>query len=98
DEVYSHLGQFESKEVVPNKNMENWISTYLQTNTNINQDTINALRNSNIVFTEKLQELINANAKKESNLVLNSKAKEVEEESLKIFTLLNNLKKDACKR
>ncbi|WP_267884005.1 hypothetical protein [Halarcobacter anaerophilus] len=41
--------------------------------------------------------MINANADKKPNEVLNDKAKAIEIESLRIFGTLNHLKKEACK-
>ncbi|OUR74729.1 hypothetical protein A9Q76_00390 [Arcobacter sp. 31_11_sub10_T18] len=98
DEVYSQLGKYNSWKVVPNKNMDTWVHKYINSTSNNNEKTIKSLKTSNTLFQDNLQLLVDANANKESNDVLNNKAKEVEEESLKIFTLLNQLKKDACKR
>jgi len=98
DEVYSQLGKYKSWKVVPNKNMDTWVHNYISSNSNSNEETIKSLKTSTTLFQDNLQLLVDANANKESNDVLNNKAKEVEEESLKIFTLLNQLKKDACKR
>jgi len=98
DEVYSHLGKYKSWKVLPDRNMENWIHNYLNSHSNTNQETIKSLKSTNENFQANLQLLVDANANKEPNDVLNNKAKDVEEESLKIFTLLNHLKKDACKR
>ena len=43
-------------------------------------------------FHDNLQDLVDANSNKESNETLNKKAKEVEINSFKIFTNLNNVK------
>ena len=98
DEVYSQLGQYRSWKVVPNKDMSEWVHNYISSNSNSNEDTITSLKTSNTLFQDNLQLLVDANANKESNDVLNNKSKDVEEESLKIFSLLNQLKKDACNR
>ena len=49
-------------------------------------------------FHENLQKLVDANANKESNEILNKKAKDLEKDSLDIFENLNNVKKVACKK
>ena len=49
-------------------------------------------------FHEDLQDLVNANAAKESNENLTKKAKDVEMLALRIFGNLNNVKREACKK
>ncbi|MDD2292545.1 MAG: hypothetical protein PHV52_09770, partial [Aliarcobacter sp.] len=49
-------------------------------------------------FHENLQNLVDANANKESNETLNKNAKDVEMDALRIFGNLNNVKREACKK
>jgi len=97
DAVYSKLGTYDAWKVDEDKSMTAWIQNYLINHPNTDKRTIDSLKNSSSLFNTNLQSLVNANANKESNSVLNSKAKDVEAESLKIFAILNQLKKDACK-
>ncbi len=96
DSVYSKLGSCTSWSVEENKSMENWIQNYVNTHPDTKMNTIETLRKSSSTFKENLQSLVDANANKEPNEVLNNKAQEVEIESGRIFGILNQLKKDAC--
>ena len=60
--------------------------------------TIDSLRKLEDDFNQNLQDLVSLNAKKESNDVLIEKAKDVEMDALRIFSNLNNIKRDACKK
>ncbi|WP_072682076.1 methyl-accepting chemotaxis protein [Arcobacter sp. LA11] len=98
DKVYSKLGTYENWTTKNCDTITDWMEEYVNINPNANNQSLEDLKTLNSNLTLKLQALINGNANKESNLVLNEKAKEVEIESLRIFGSLNRLKKDACKR
>ncbi len=97
DNVYSKLGSYENWTTKNCDTITTWMNEYVNTNPNADYQSLEELKKLNNNLTLKLQALINANANKESNEVLNEKAKEVEIESLRIFGNLNRLKKDACK-
>lgn len=97
DGVYSQLGKYESWQVTKDKSLAAWISNYIKNNPSVNMNSIEELRNSSTNLNIKLQSLVDANSNKESNELLNNKAKDVEIEALKTFRALNALKKDACK-
>ena len=78
--------------------MDKWILEYSSTNDTDDLGSLEELKTLNNNLRIKLQALIDANANKETNDVLNQKAKDVEIESLRIFGNLNHLKKDKCKR
>lgn len=59
---------------------------------------MNNIENLNILFHENLQKLVDANANKEDNEILNKNAKDVEMDALRIFGNLNNVKREACKK
>ena len=98
DEVYSKLGSFTTWTVKKDEFLENWITNYTDINQNINMESISELKRLNESLTKKLQTLVNSNANKSENEVLNQNAKEVEIEALRIFGTLNHLKKDVCKK
>ena len=98
DGVYSKLGQFKAWSVTKDKSMEAWIKNYSSTHPENETNTINKLRDSNESFNQALQSLVDANANKESNDVLNAKAKDIEEEAINIFQILNNLKREVCQK
>ncbi len=98
DGVYSKLGTYNSWSVTKDKSMELWIQNYVKLYPNASTQNIEKLRSSNKILNSNLQSLVEANAKKESNKSLTSKAKEVEMEALRIFGTLNNLKKDVCEK
>eukprot|EP01029_Cantina_marsupialis_P029598 TRINITY_DN78188_c0_g1_i1.p1 TRINITY_DN78188_c0_g1~~TRINITY_DN78188_c0_g1_i1.p1 ORF type:complete len:198 (+),score=53.16 TRINITY_DN78188_c0_g1_i1:105-698(+) len=96
DGVYSKLGSYDNWTALGSQELDKWISDYIEINPNVNFAAIENLKELNKNLTVKLQALIDANASKESNEVLNDKAKEIEIESLRIFGTLNSLKKEAC--
>ncbi|RXK12064.1 methyl-accepting chemotaxis protein [Halarcobacter mediterraneus] len=98
DDVYSKLGSYKTWETKGCNSILEWIETYTQINPNSCNETIDELKNLIASLKQKLQELINANANKADNEILNEKAKAVEIESLRVFGTLNKLKKDACKK
>ncbi len=98
DEVYSRLGNYEAWHVSKNNSLEAWITNYIETNPNANMNSIDDVRKLNENLHKNLQELVDTNASKENNEVINKKAKSVEIEALRIFGTLNALKKDVCKK
>ena len=98
DDVYSKLGEYSNWQAKNSVALSNFINNFENSNIKVSTDTISILKTLNNSFTSKLQALIDANANKEENSVLNEKAKEVEIESLRIFGTLNKLKKDVSNR
>ncbi|KAB7885136.1 methyl-accepting chemotaxis protein [Poseidonibacter ostreae] len=98
DEVYAQLGTYSSWEVKKNTSLEKWSDAHMNSGKKIDMETMNTIDNLNKQFHKDLQSLVDANANKEDNKVLNEKAKEVEINSLRIFGNLNNVKRDACKK
>ncbi|AXH14541.1 methyl-accepting chemotaxis protein [Malaciobacter mytili] len=98
DNVYSKLGTYQKWKVAEDKSMNEWITNYSSSNTLADTAILENLKVLNSNLNTKLQKLVEANSNKEDNKALNDRAKEVEVESLKIFTELNNLKKVACKK
>ena len=97
DSVYTKLGSYDKWMAEGSQDVEAWIEEYASSSNNINKEALEELKVLNKNLKNKLQALIDANAKKEPNAVLNEKAKEIEIESLRIFGTLNSLKKDVCK-
>jgi hypothetical protein len=54
---------------------------------------LNKIKDQNIAFFNDLQNLVNLNSSKANNDILNQKAKDIEENSLKLFSDLNEIKK-----
>ena len=98
DGVYSDLGKYSSWQVEQNKSLDEWVDNYIQSNPNVNMNSIDNLKTLSLNLNTKLQTLVDSNRDKASNEVLNENAKAVEIESLRIFGTLNSLKKDACKK
>ena len=96
DNVYSKLGSYQRGTISNINTISDWIDEYLSFNPNCKHQSIDELKLLNSNLKIKLQDLIDANANKASNEILNEKAKEVEAVSLKIFQTLNNLKREAC--
>ncbi|RXJ78236.1 methyl-accepting chemotaxis protein [Arcobacter sp. F155] len=97
DDVYSKLGSYEKWTTSSCYTVSDWIKEYLEINPSCDYSAIEDLEKLNVSLKGKLQELVDANAAKADNEVLNEKAKAVEVESLRIFGTLNSLKKEACK-
>jgi len=98
DHVYSKLGTKERWTATLSKSLDKFITEFESKHEGQGIEAVDELKRLNSSFTNKLQELIDANANNESNDVLNEKAKEVELESLKIFGTLNRLKRDVCNK
>ncbi len=96
DGVYSQLGQFKTWAVTKDASMAKWIENYVQKNPQANMQSIDNLKGLSESLHGKLQTLVDDNSNKVSNSQLNSNAKEVEIEALRIFGTLNRLKKDVC--
>jgi methyl-accepting chemotaxis protein len=98
DEVYAQLGTYNSWKVKENTSLDIWANSHMNSGKRIDMETMTTIDQLNKQFHKDLQSLVDANANKESNDILNEKAKEVELNSLKIFANLNNVKRDACKK
>ena len=98
DEVYAQLGTYNTWKVKENTSLDIWAHNHINSGKKVNMEIMNTISHLNKQFHKNLQSLVDANANKENNQSLNQKAKEVELNSLEIFTNLNNVKRDACKK
>jgi methyl-accepting chemotaxis protein len=96
DGVYSKLGEYQTWNVQKDQAMNHWIETFVKKDSKVNMGSIEELKSLNNSLNEKLQTLVDKNAKAVSNSELNQIAKEVEIDALRIFGMLNRLKKEAC--
>ncbi len=97
DQLFAKLGTKEKWTISNSKALTNFISDFESKYPGQASELIDSLKSSNGVFTLKLQALIDANANNESNSVLAEKAKEADKETVKIFKVLNEVKKEVCK-
>ena len=98
DKVYSKLGDYKKFNVEKNNSLDKWSNEHLNSGKNIDMEIMNNINDLNKIFHTNLQNLVDANANKESNEILNKNAKEVEMSTLRIFGNLNNVKRVACKK
>ena len=98
DFVYSKLGEYKSFEIEKNTSLKRWCETHINSGKRIDRELMNQIDSLNLEFHKNLQELVNANSNKEENSSLNQKSKDVEMNTLRIFGILNNVKREACKK
>ena len=98
DKIYSKLGDYKSFKIEENQSLKQWCVNHVNSGKRVNSELMINIENLNKKFHEDLQDLVNANAAKESNEHLTKKAKEVEMLALRIFGNLNNVKREACKK
>ena len=98
DNVYSQLGDLKAFKIKENVSLAQWLSQHTNSGKKVDTQLMNEIEILNKKFHENLQKLVDANANKESNEILNKKAKDLEKDSLDIFENLNNVKKVACKK
>ncbi len=98
DDIYSKLGNNIRWETKSCMSIKNWANKYLIDNPDCDKNLLEELIQLNNNLSLKLQSLVDSNANKEDNKILNQKAKDIEIESLRIFGKLNGIKKSACKR
>ncbi|MFK2823399.1 methyl-accepting chemotaxis protein [Arcobacter sp. YIC-80] len=98
DETYSKLGSYNSWKIQEDIKLKNWCEEHKNSGKKQNTETMIELNNLTKEFHDNLQLLVDKNANKEDNKILNERAKEVEITTLKIFGNLNRLKKDACEK
>jgi methyl-accepting chemotaxis protein len=97
DSIFAKFGTFENFAVEANKSQNVWIENFIHNHPDCNMQSVNTLKQLNKELTQKLQSLVDANSHKESNKILNEKAREVENCSVQIFDTLNQLKQDINK-
>ena len=95
DKVYSKLGDYKSFKIEENQSLKQWCENHVNSTKKVDMEIINNIDTLNKKFHNNLQDLVDANSNKESNETLNKKAKEVEIDTFKIFTNLNNIKKNS---
>ncbi len=98
DKIYSKLGDYKSFKIEENQSLKQWCVNHVNSGKRVDSELMINIENLNKKFHEDLQDLVNANAAKESNEHLTKKAKEVEMLALRIFGNLNNVKREACKK
>ena len=98
DKVYSKLGDYKSFKIEENQSLKQWCENHVSSAKKVDMEIINNIDMLNKKFHNNLQDLVDANSNKESNETLNKKAKEVEINSFKIFTNLNNVKIPSVKK
>ncbi|PUE66616.1 methyl-accepting chemotaxis protein [Arcobacter caeni] len=92
DTAYAKLGDYKSFKIQENQGLKQWCENYVNSDKKVDMEIINNIDMLNKKFHTNLQDLVDSNSNKESNETLNKKAKEVEIDTFKIFTNLNNLK------
>jgi len=98
DRVYGKLGDYKEFKVEEDKTLKPWCEKHINSGKRVDMTIMKNIDELNIKFHKNLQELVNANANKETNEELNKKAKDVEMDALRIFGNLNNVKREACKK
>ena len=95
DKVYAKLGDYKSFKIEENQSLKQWCENQINSTKKVDMEIINNIDMLNKKFHNNLQDLVDANSNKDSNETLNKKAKEVEIDTFKIFTNLNNIKKNS---
>jgi len=96
DNLYSQLGTFKNINISQSRVMQEWIEKYTSTHQNIDIELIDELKKLSSNLQKSMKALNEANTNKKPNSELNELAKNVEIECLRIFGILNKIKKDAC--
>ncbi len=91
DKVFSNLGKYERFNITKDNKIENWINQYTQEYGD-NKTVLESIKQLSDALNNNLQNLIDTNASKPKNDVLNEKAKELEVNTIKIFEALNKIK------
>ncbi|WP_419764330.1 MAG: methyl-accepting chemotaxis protein [Arcobacter sp.] len=97
DDIFAKLGTKEKWNTSNSKSLTTFINEFETKYPGQASEQIDSLKSVSQVLTTKLQLLIDANANDESNSTLAQKAKEADDETMKIFNILNELKKEVCK-
>ncbi|WP_298754278.1 methyl-accepting chemotaxis protein [uncultured Arcobacter sp.] len=97
DDIFAKLGTKEKWATSNSKSLTTFINDFEGKYPGQADDLIENLKSLSQVLTSKLQALIDANANNESNSTLAQKAKEADDETMKIFNVLNEVKKVVCK-
>ncbi|AXX89953.1 methyl-accepting chemotaxis protein [Arcobacter suis] len=98
DKVYAKLGDYKSFKIEENQTLKQWCENQINSTKKVDMEIINNIDMLNKKFHNNLQDLVDANSNKDSNETLNKKAKEVEIDTFKIFTNLNNVKIPSVKK
>ncbi len=96
DEIYSKLSKEENFGVTEETFVLKWLENIQVSGKKIDIELIEKIKKENKTFFLDLQNLVNLNSQKATNTILNAKAKDIEENSLKLFENLNEIKKVAC--
>ena len=97
DEVYSKLSNFNNFSITQNEDLEQWLNRLKSSGKNIDLQLLEKIKEQNKLFFNDLEDLILLNSTKSKNEILNTKARDIEDNSQKLFDNLNEIKKIACK-
>ncbi|MDD3056308.1 MAG: methyl-accepting chemotaxis protein [Aliarcobacter sp.] len=92
DKAYAKLGNYKSFKIEENQSLKQWCENYVNSDKRVDVEILSNIDKLNKKFHSNLQDLVDANSNKEANETLNKKAKEIEIDTFKIFTNLNNIK------
>ena len=96
DSTFTKLGTIGTFTVDDIQTINNWVQNYKATN-GANYSSLDKILNLNNELKNNLQDLVDANANKETNDQLKEKARKVDNTTDEIFENLNNLKSEVCK-
>jgi methyl-accepting chemotaxis protein len=97
DDVYARLADSNDNKVVRFTKLDNWLDRYSSSCPKVDETIIATLKNMNNTLYENLTKLMDACAQHQSNEIINTHARDVEIESMRIFGTLNKIKESRCK-
>jgi methyl-accepting chemotaxis protein len=97
DDIFAKLGTKEKWATSNSKSLTTFINEFEGKYPGQASESMESLKKLSQILTTKLQALIDANANNETNAALAQKAKEADDETMKIFNVLNEVKKEVCK-
>ncbi len=96
DNIYERLADKNNTTVDKFTKLDTWLDTYYTNNPNTDKQIIDKLYSLNKNLYQYLEDLMKSSVNNEDNVTINSFAKQVEIESMRIFGNLNSIKKDRC--
>jgi methyl-accepting chemotaxis protein len=97
DSVYNNLHHLQKVNIDGIDKLDKWLDNYAKAHLNLNIEHIDKIKNMSSNLKQYAQELVDANSNRSSNDMLNECAKKIEIEIMRIFGILNKIKKDNCK-
>ncbi|MDX4028634.1 methyl-accepting chemotaxis protein [Aliarcobacter skirrowii] len=92
DEVYSKLGNQKSFQVANSNYVKDWLNSEENYNKIKDENILDSINKLNLKFHSSLQDLVNSNAAKDKNDILNATANRVEKSTNELFESLDNIK------